>query len=321
MTRMQWISAALAAFCIIGRCAAQEFPARPVHVVVLFTPGTGADILARILAPKLSERWKVAVVTENKPGATGNIGTDFVSKAPADGHTLLFTATSFGTNPSLNRSLPFDPVKNFAPVVLAATSALAIMVNPQVPAHSLREFIELARRQPGKLHYSSPGAGGVQHLAMELIKLEAGIDVVHVPYKGLGGALSDLIGGHVQATVSALQSAAPQVQSGKIRMLAVMSGARSPAFPEVPTMKEQGLGEMEVETWYGVFAPAGSPAGAIARINQDFNSLLQDAEIRALLARQGMSAAGGSPQRFEALAKRELTRWSRVVAAAGIHPE
>jgi tripartite-type tricarboxylate transporter receptor subunit TctC len=261
------------------------------------------------------------VVTENKPGATGNIGTDFVAKAPADGYTLLFTATSFSTNPSLTRSLPFDPVKSFTPVIVAATSALAVMVNPQVPARSLREFIDLARRQPGKLHYSSPGAGGVQHLAMELIKLEAGIDVVHVPYKGLGGAISDLIGGHVQASISALQSVAPHVHSGKLRMLAVMSAERSPAFADVPTLKEQGLKDLEVETWYGVFGPAGMPASATARINQDFDALLKDAEIRELLARQGMSAAGGPPERFEALVKRELERWARVVAAAGIKPE
>jgi tripartite-type tricarboxylate transporter receptor subunit TctC len=321
MTRMRWILCALAALCIAGSSAAQEFPARPVHLVVPYTPGTGADLLARILGPRLSERWKVAVVTENKPGATGNIGTDFVAKAPADGYTLLFTATSFATNPSLTRSLPFDPLKSFTPVIVAATSALAIMVNPQVPARSLREFLELARRQPGELHYSSPGAGGVQHLAMELIKLEAGIDVVHVPYKGLGGAISDLIGGHVQASVSALQSVAPHVHSGKLRMLAVMSAERSPAFPDVPTLKEQGLKDLEVETWYGVFGPAGMPASAAARINQDFDALLKEGEIRELLARQGMSAAGGSPERFEALVKRELERWARVVAAAGIKPE
>jgi tripartite-type tricarboxylate transporter receptor subunit TctC len=206
-------------------------------------------------------------------------------------------------------------------VILAATSALAIMVNPQVPARSLRDFIELARQQPGKLHYSSPGAGGVQHLAMELIKVETGIDVVHVPYKGLGGALSDLIGGHVQATVSALQSVAPHVQSGKIRMLAVMSAERSPAFPEVPTLKEQGLPEMEVQTWYGMFAPAGTARAIIEKINMDVNMLLKDPEIRELLARQGMAAAGGSAERFDSLVKRELARWSRVVAAAGIKPE
>ena len=219
----------LAAFA--AAAAAQDYPARPVHITVPYTPGTGADILARVLGPRLAERWGSAVVIENRVGATGNIGTEYVAKAAPDGCTLLFTATSFGTNPALSRALPFDPVKSFAPVVLAATSALALIVHPQVPAKSLREFIALARGQPGKLHYSSPGNGGPQHLAMELLKLEAGIDLVHVPYKGAGGALTDLIGGHVEATISALQTVAPHVQSGRLRMLAVMSAKRSGVPP------------------------------------------------------------------------------------------
>src|ERR1700716_2392715 len=181
------------------------WPARTIQIVVPYTPGTGADILARILGPKLAERWKIAVVTDNRAGASGNIGTDFVAKAAPDGYTLLCTATSFGTNPALNPKLPFDPVKSFAPVALLATSALAVIVAPQLPVKSMREFVDYARRQPGKLYYSSPGNGGPQHLAMELLKLEADIDMVHVPYKGAGGAIADLIGGAVQAMVSALQ--------------------------------------------------------------------------------------------------------------------
>ena len=285
---------------------------------MLYTPGTGADILARLLGARLAERWKVAVVTDNRAGATGNIGTEYVAKAAPDGHILLFTATSFGTNPALTRTLPFDPVKSFSPVALAATSALAVVVHPQLPARSMRELIELAKRQPGRLHYASPGNGGPQHLAMELIKLEAGIDLVHVPYKGFGGAIQDLIGGHVQAMVSALQSAAPQVQSGKLRMLAVLSAERSAAFPDVPTMKEQGLPELEVETWYGVFAPAGTPRQVVQKLNADINSLLTDVPVKEALAKQGMVPAGGSPERFAELVKRELARWTRVVNAAGI---
>src|SRR5712692_380202 len=163
--------------------AAQDvYPSRPVHVIVPYTPGTGADILARLLGPRLAERWKAAVVVDNRAGATGNIGTEFVAKSAPDGYSLLFTATSFGTNPALSRSLPFDALKSFAPVALVATSAMAVVVNPQVSAKSLREFIDLAKRQPGKLYYSSPGNGGPQHLAMELLKLETGVDLVHVPY-------------------------------------------------------------------------------------------------------------------------------------------
>ena len=314
---MRRIFVVLAAFAAAA-ATAQDYPARPVHITVPYTPGTGADILARVLGPKLAERWRSAVVVENRVGATGNIGTEYVAKAASDGYTLLFTATSFGTNPALSRTLPFDPVKSFAPVVLAATSSLAVIVHPQVPAKSLREFIALARSEPGKLHYSSPGNGGPQHLAMELLKLEAGIDLVHVPYKGAGGALTDLIGGHVQAMISALQTVAPHVQSGKLRMLAVMSDERSPAFPEVPTAKEQGLPELEVETWYGLFSPAGTPQVIIQKINSDVNELLKDAAIREMLSRQGMTAAGGAPDRFGELVKQELARWTRVVDAAGI---
>ena len=219
---------ALLALCIFPPAFAQEYPTRPVHIIVPYTPGTGADILARLLGPKLGERWKVGVPTENKPGATGNIGADFVAKAAPDGHTLLFVATSFGTTPALQKSLPFDPVKDFAPVALVATSGLVVVTNPQVAASSMKEFIALAKRQPGKMHYSSPGNGGPQHLAMELVKLETGMDIVHVPYKAAAGALTDVVGGHIDATVAAVQTAHPHVQSGKLRALAIMSAERSP---------------------------------------------------------------------------------------------
>jgi tripartite-type tricarboxylate transporter receptor subunit TctC len=269
--------------------------AGPVHLIVPFTPGTGADILSRVLGPKLAERWKVAVVTENKPGATGNIGADFVARAPADGTTLLVTATSFATNPALS-PVPYEPVKSFAPVILAATSSLCVVVNPRLPAQSMRELIDAAKREPGKLHYGSPGNGGVQHLAMELLKLDAGVDLVHVPYKGLGGMLNDLVAGHVQVGVVALQSVQPHLQAGRLRM----------------------LGRLEVQTWYGVFAPAGTPPAVVAKLNADFDALLQDAQMRELLAKQGMAAAGGTSQQLADLVRDELARWRRVVRAAGI---
>ena len=297
---------------------AASYPSRNVTLVVPYTPGTGADILARILGPKLAERWKVGVITDNRAGATGNIGTDHVAKSAPDGYTLLCTATSFGTNPALNRKLPFDPVKDFAPVVLLATSAVSLVVNPQLPAKSLAEFVEVARKAPGKYYYSSPGSGGPQHLAMELLKQELKIDLVHVPYKGSGGAIADLVAGHVQAMVIALQTASPYVQSGKLRMLAVMSPQRSQAFPDVATMKELGLGDLVVETWYGVFAPAGTPAAVVAKLNAEFNALLRQPDVRALLEKQGMNPEGGSPERFGTLVKSELARWTRVVNAAGI---
>ena len=305
----------------LGAQGAAAYPQRNVQIVVPYTPGTGADILARTLGPRLSERWKVSVITDNRPGATGNIGADFVAKAVPDGHVVLMTATSFGTTPAVSPKLPFDPVRSFAPVVQIAASAMTLVVHPQLPVRSMREFVQLAKRRPGELHYASPGNGGPQHLAMELIKLETGIHIVHVPYKGAAGAITDLIGGHVQATVGGIQTIATQVRGGKLRMLAVMSDKRVPAFPEVATMREQGVPDLVVETWYGMFAPAGTPAAVVAKLNADLNALLEQPEVRDAFARQDMSAVGGSPERFGEMVRRELVRWARVVTAAKIKPD
>ena len=297
--------------------AAQDYPSRPIHMVVPYTPGTGADILSRVLGPKISERWKAAVVTDNRPGATGNIGAAEAKAAAPDGYTLLLTATSFTTNPAL-KPAPFDPVKDFEPVALIATGALGVYINPQVPAKDMKEFVALVKSQPGKLYYSSPGNGGPQHLAMELLKLETGMDIVHVPYKGAAGAISDLVGGHVQAMVSALQTVAPHVHSGRLRFLAVMSAKRSDAFPDVPTMKEAGMGDLEVETWYAMFAPAGTPAAIVSRWNRELNDLLKEADVKDVIAKQGLVPEGGTSEALGARVKRELASWTRVVKAAGI---
>ena len=286
--------------------------------MVAYSPGTGADILARLFGPRLADRWKATIVTENRVGATGTIASAVVAKAAPDGHTLLFIATSFGTTPALRRNLQFDPVRSFAPVALFATSGLGVVVHPQLPVKTLRDFINLAKRRPGELHYSSPGVGGPQHLSMELLKLETGINIVHVPYKGFAGAVTDAMAGHVQAMVSALQSAHPHVSSGRLRMLAVMSGERSDAFPGVPPMKELGFPGLEIYTWYGTFAPAGTPAPIVNRINTDINELLRLPEIRATMVKMGMDPAGGPPDRLGDLVKKELPRWKRVVAAAKI---
>jgi tripartite-type tricarboxylate transporter receptor subunit TctC len=209
-------------------------------------------------------------------------------------------------------------VKDFAPIALLATGGLGIYVHPGVPAKTMREFVELVKSQPGKLYYSSPGNGGPQHLAMELLKLETGIDIVHVPYKGAAGAISDLVGGHVQSMVSALQTVAPHVQSGRLRMLAVMSADRSDAFPNVPTLKQAGLPDLEVETWYAIFAPAGTPQAIVARVNRDMNELLKEADVRDVLEKQGLVPRGGSPEVLGERVKKELAAWTRVVKAAGI---
>jgi len=214
--------------------------------------------------------------------------------------------------------MPFDPVKDFAPVALVATSGLVVVVNPKLPVKSMRDFIDLVKREPGKLHYSSPGNGGPQHLAMELLKLETGMDIVHVPYKAEAGARGDVVGGHVDATVSALQTAHPQIVSGQLRALGVMSAERASAYPDVPTLKEQGVPDVEVETWYGALAHAGTPAPVLIRLNEEINVALKDASVRDVLGKQGLTAAGGSPERFAELIRKDIARWTRVVKAAGI---
>jgi len=289
-----------------------------VTIVVPFTPGTGADLIARVMQPQLAQSLKVPVVVENRPGASGAIGTQAVADAPADGHTLLFTATSHGTVPALRRNLPFDPVKSFTPVALTATSAMAFVVSPQLGVKTFDEFVALAKKAPGQLNYSSPGNGSIQQMAMELVKLETGMDVVHVPYKGSAGAATDLMGGRVQATVAALQTMAPFVQGGKLRMLAVFSEERSPAFPDVPTMKELGHPKLVVDTWYGIFAPAGTPNTVVNRINAEVNEVLRNPRTREALERLGMSPVTDRPERLGRLVDDELLRWKRVVSEAHI---
>jgi tripartite-type tricarboxylate transporter receptor subunit TctC len=257
-------------------------------------------------------------VVENKSGASGAIGTDFVAKSAPDGHTLLFTATAHGTVPALKRNLPYDPVRSFTPVALAATSAMAFVVAPQPGITRFADFVAAVKKQPGAMHYSSPGNGTPQHLTMELVKLETGMDIAHVPYKGSAGASTDLLGGHVQATVASLQTMAPFVTTGKLRMLAVLSEERAAAFPDVPTMKELGHPDLVVDTWYGVYAPTGTPADVVARLNAAINAALQVADVRDAMAKQGLTAVTERPERLGSLLTQELARWNRVVASAKI---
>jgi tripartite-type tricarboxylate transporter receptor subunit TctC len=298
---------------------AQEssFPTRPVQIVVPYSTGTTADILARLLGPKLAERWKVGVVTENRPGATGGVGLGIAAKAPADGHTLAIVPASYSIIPSIYPQLGFDPSRSFAPVVQLTTSPLALVAHPQLPARNVRELVQLARKRPGEILYASPGNGSAQHLAMELFKLETKTDLVHVPYKGLATALTDLAGGHVQAMISTVQTVQPFVQGGRMRMLAATGATRSGAFPDVPTLKEQGLA-LEIETWSGALAPAQTPVAVLSRINADINAVLQLPDVREAIARQGMDVVGGPAERFRALVESELRRWARVVRSARI---
>jgi tripartite-type tricarboxylate transporter receptor subunit TctC len=304
-----------------AQAQAGGYPNRPITLIVPYSTGTTADTLARLLGARLSERWGVATVTDNRAGASGVIGTDAVAKAAPDGYTLMFTATSHATVPATRPKLPFDPLKSFAPVMLLGTSALAVVVSPKLEAQTMKEFIAMAKSRPGKIDYSTPGGGGVQHLAMELLMQDTGVQLVHVPYKGSSGALTDVVGGHVPASVASLQTASTLVTGGKLRMLAVLGEERSPAFPNVPTMKELGHPGLVVDTWYGVMAPAGTPAEVVAKINAELNALLRLPEVREVMAKQGVVPAGGTPEKLQQLVAGDIARWTKLVATAQIKTE
>jgi len=319
---MRYLSAALAlALSLLSLCAcAQSFPGRPVTLIVPFTPGTGIDILARAIGPKLSELWKQPVVVENRPGASGNIGTDLVAKAPGDGYTLMVTVNTFTITPALFKGMPYDPVKDIAPVSKIAVATYAFLVNPKVfPANSLGEAIAMIRANPDKYYFASPGNGTPHHVGMELIKLRLGLGATHVPYKGFAGAMTDLIGGQVQMMFTLIHSAIPHVRAGRLRALAVTGAGRSPQFPEAPTFREQGIDFMDdVDSWYAVMAPGKTPPELVARINADVNAVMAAPDLRENLGKQGLIPVTSTPEELAALIKADLTRWSKVIADAKI---
>ena len=297
------------------------YPSRNITFMVPFTSGTTADVLGRLLGTKLSERWGVGVVTENRTGVAGVLGSDAVAKAPPNGYMFLFTATSHGTVPATRSKMPYDPIKSFTPVMLLGTSAMCLLINPKVPAQNLKEFMELLKLQPGKLDYASPGNGGVQHLGTELFLQETGLRMEHVPYKGAAGAMTDLAGGHVQATLASLQTASSFIHSGQLRPLAVMSEERSSAFPQIPSIRELGYPNLIVETWYGVMAPAGVPDDIVQKFNAELNAIMQLPEIKDAFAKQGVVMVGGKPERLTQLLNREVPKWAKVVSTGKIKIE
>ena len=300
----------------------QEFPSRSVQFIVPSSAGTTGDQLARLLGPKLGQRWNVPVVVENKVGAGGLIGIEAAAKSTPDGHVILFAATAFSTLPALRDKTPYDPLKSFAPIVLMGASPLVLVVSNNTPAKNVREFVDYAKKQPaGSLYYASPGVGGVQHLTMELFMQEAGIKMLHVPYKSMSGALNDLAAGHVQAGVVVLQTALPLVQSGKMRALAVLSAERVAPLPNTPTMAEAGIPNVVSDAWFGVMAPAGTPNSTLNKINSEINALFAQPDMKDALDKMGVFIAGGKPERLEALVARDLKMWSQVVKKANITPE
>ncbi len=308
-------------------CAAQfpavaqaQYPNRPVRLVVPFTPGTGIDILARVFAQKLQERTKNPVVVENRPGASGNIGTEAVAKAPADGYTLLMTATTIVQSAVLNRSVPYDP-KAMTPIGLAAIGNLSLVAHPSVAARTVAELVALAKAQPGKLNYASPGNATPHHLAMELLKLHFGVNLVHVPYKGTAGAVTDILGGQIQLMFLPVHVALPQVQAGKLNMLASGGAQRSPATPEVPSLAEAGVRDIDVDIWYALLGPAGLPRDVVTLLNAELVAILGEADTRAGLLKQGLAPRTGTPAELGKLIEVDLERWGRVVREARIRAD
>jgi tripartite-type tricarboxylate transporter receptor subunit TctC len=315
------LATAMAMLAAGGPALAQQpypGPGRYITVVVPFSLGTGPDILARLMGQKLGERSGASVVVDNKPGASGNIGTELVAIAPGDGYTLMMTATTFALNAALNKAVRYDPLKSFAPVSLVAIGALAFAVSTDTPAKTLKEFVALAKARPGALNYASSGNGTPQHLTMELFKLAAGIDVTHVPYKDSAAATRDLAGGHVNAMIFPANTAAPLVRAGKARSLAVFGNERSPVFPDAPTMKEEGFTSVEAHVWYALLAPASTPPEIVQKLNGEMNSILALADVRELLSRQGLVPVGGAPEKLTEMVKSDLERWTRLIAAAHI---
>lgn len=306
-----------------GAAWAQEtYPNKPIKLIVPFTPGTGIDILARTLGQRMGEDWKIAVVIENRPGASGNIGTEAVATAPPDGYTLLMTASTIVLNRSLFKSIPYDPIKDFAPVAPLAIGRLALVVHPSVKASTVKEFVEYARANPGRVFYASPGNGTPHHLAMEVFRTATGINIVHVPYKGTAGAVQDLVGGQVSVMFLPVHVALPLVEAGKLNMLAAGGAQRSSATPNVPSLAEAaGVTEVDTDIWYAMYAPARTPKEIIAKLNGEMNALLKGAELADTLRKQGLQPTGGTPEQLDQLTRADLERWSKVVADARIQPD
>lgn len=301
--------------------AAQSFPARPVTIVVPYAPGGTTDIVARLVAQQVGQSLGQPLIVENKPGAAGAIGWGTVARAAADGYTLLATEMSMTIAPALQAQLPFDPKKGFAHITIAASAPHVLVVSPAVPAQTLKEFIAYAKANPGKLNYGSGGNGTNTHLGGELLKREAGIDLMHVPYKGAGAVLQDLMAGRVEALVTALPTALPLIKAGKLRALAVAASQRSPLLPDVPSAQEAGLPNFVMDFWVGFAAPHGTPAPVVQQLNRAIVAALRSDDARKRIADQGLEVVANAPEAATNFVLSETQRWDAVVKTAGIKAE
>jgi tripartite-type tricarboxylate transporter receptor subunit TctC len=321
MKMRQLIACCAIAFAIApGAAWSQAFPSRPVRIVVPYPPGGGTDTAARPLAQKMSESMGQPVLVENRPGASEIIGTEAVARAAPDGYTVLLTTNAFAINAAQQIKLPYDPARDFAPVAPLITTPFMLVANPGLAAGSVRELIALAKARPGKLNYASLGTGTPHHLAMEWFKLLAGVDIVAVPYKGVGPGLTAVIAGEIEVMLTGLTAGLIQVKGGKLKAIAVTTAARAPAAPDVPTIAESGYPEYSALAWYGVLAPAATPPAVITRLNAEFVKALNAPDIRERFAKIGVDPAPGTPAALQALIRQETALWAKVIQATDMKP-
>ncbi|PXW95180.1 tripartite-type tricarboxylate transporter receptor subunit TctC [Sphaerotilus hippei] len=320
-TTLRGVAAMGALALAAGAQAQSTYPSKPITIVVPASPGGAIDIAARLIGTRLAAAWGQPVAIENKGGAAGMLGSDFVAKAAPDGHTLALVASSHAINPSMYRKLPFDTVKGFEPVVQTHVVPLMLVVHKELPAKNVTELVGHLKANPGQLSYASSGNGGAPHMSAELFRTMAGVDITHVPYKGSTAAHPDLIAGRTALMFDTVAAVAPQVKGNKLRALAVTTTRRSSVFPEVPTLAEAGVKGYDTSTWGGLLAPAGTPRDVVARLNAEVNKALAAPEVREKLMAAGIEPAGGTPAQFGAFIQTEMQRWAEVAQRAGIQPE
>jgi tripartite-type tricarboxylate transporter receptor subunit TctC len=312
------LAAALLVTPLWGLAVAQEYPTKPVRIIVPFPPGGTTDILAREVAASVSSRWGQPVVIENKSGASGSIGSQQLTNAAPDGYTLMITATHHVINPALRQSLPYDTKRDFTNVALIATVPNVLLVHPDFPARSVADLIRMAKEKPGSISFASTGIGGANHLSGELFKVMAGVDMVHIPYKGAAPAMSDLIAGHVPVMFDGVTGAAPQLAAGRLRALGVTTLHRVAALPDVPTIDEAGVKGFEVTSWFGLYGPANLPPATLQKISSDILAVLGTVEMKERFANHGAEPGRLSQPEFDGFVKSEIDKWGRVVEAAAI---
>jgi len=307
---------------LVFSTAVHAFPTKPLKIIVAFPPGGGTDIVARLLAPRLGEAWGQAVIVENRAGASGTVGTEVAARADPDGHTLFMaTMGNMTANQHLYPKMAVDPLRAFAPITKVVDVHFVFLANPALPASNVQELIELAKKRPGEIAYSSSGPGGAPHLAMELFKRRAGIDLQHVPYKGSGPSFNDLIGGRVMLTMDSLVQSLPHIKSGRLKALAVLGPKRTALLPDVPTIAESALPGYALTNWFGLLAPAATPKQVLVQLNADVLKILKQEDLQKKIADLGADAVGNSAEEFGAAMRAESAQWADVIKAAGIRVE